>query len=45
MAYDRAAHKYSDDYQEVLWAAADDVMLRRQVSSIYDHSYLRIMRK
>jgi len=45
IAYDRATQKYSDDYQEVLWAVADDVMLRRQVSNIYDHSYLRIMRE
>ena len=25
IAYDRATQKYSDDYQEVLWAVADDV--------------------
>jgi hypothetical protein len=29
VAYERAPQKYSDDYQEVLWTAADDVMLRR----------------
>ncbi|MGH7036830.1 MAG: AAA family ATPase [Stellaceae bacterium] len=43
LAYDRATQKYSDDYQEVLWAVADDVMLRRQVSDIYSNSYMRII--
>jgi len=42
-AYDGATQKYSDDYQEVLWAVADGKMLRRQVSEIFDTSYLRIM--
>lgn len=41
--YDRATQKYSDDYQEVLWAIADDHLLRRQTTDIYDKSYLRIM--
>jgi uncharacterized protein len=45
LAYDKATQKYSDDYQEVLWAVADDVMLRRQVTGIYDGSYLRIMKE
>lgn len=43
-AYETATQKYSDDYQEVLWAVADDVLLRRQVSVIFDKSYLRIMK-
>ncbi len=42
--YDKATQKYSDDYQEVLWAVSDHVILRRQVSEIYDQSYLRIMK-
>jgi len=41
--YDRATQKHSDDYQEVLWAIADDHMLRRQTTDIYEKSYLRIM--
>lgn len=41
--YDRATQKYSDDYQEVLWAIADDHLLRRQTSDIFEKSYLRIM--
>ncbi|WP_338662419.1 ATP-binding protein [Pararoseomonas sp. SCSIO 73927] len=41
--YDRATQKYSDDYQEVLWALADDHLLRRQTTDIYEKSYLRIM--
>jgi uncharacterized protein len=43
LAYEKATQKYKDDYQEVLWAVADDVMLRRQVSDIFDKSYRRIM--
>lgn len=43
MIYDRATQKYSDDYQEVLWALADDHLLRRQTTDIYEKSYLRIM--
>ena len=42
-AYESATQKYSDDYQEVLWAVADAVLLRRQVSEIFDTSYTRIM--
>lgn len=45
LAYEKATQKYSDDYQEVLWAVADDVMFRRQVSEIYKKSYQRIMAK
>jgi hypothetical protein len=43
IVYDRATQKYSDDYQEVLWAIADDHLLRRQTTDIFDKSYLRIM--
>lgn len=42
-AYSKATLKYKDDYAEVLWAVADDSMLQRQLTEIYDHSYLRIM--
>lgn len=41
--YDKATQKYSDDYQEVLWAVADHHLLRRQTTDIYLKSYLRIM--
>jgi Cdc6-like AAA superfamily ATPase len=41
--YDKATQKYGDDYQEVLWALADDHLLRRQTTSVYEKSYLRIM--
>ena len=41
--YDTAVQKYSDDYEEVLWALADHHLLRRQTTEIYDKSYLRIM--
>jgi hypothetical protein len=41
--YEHATQKYSDDYQEVLWALADDHLLRRQTTDIYEKSYLRIM--
>ena len=40
--YEKATQKYNNDYQEVLWAVADDSSLRRQVKEIYD-SYKRIM--
>jgi len=43
IAYDKATQKYSDDYQEVLWAVADSKILRRQISEIYENSYLSIM--
>jgi hypothetical protein len=42
-AYEKATQKYKNDYEEVLWSVADDSDLRRQVSEIYDKSYLRIM--
>ncbi len=41
-AYEKATQKYNNDYQQVLWAVADDSSLRRQVKEIYD-SYKRIM--
>lgn len=41
--YDRATQKYLNDYEEVLWALADDHLLRRQTTDIYDKSYSRIM--
>jgi uncharacterized protein len=41
--YDTAVQKYSDDYEEVLWALADHHLLRRQTSDIYGKSYLKIM--
>lgn len=41
--YDKATQKYSDDYQEVLWALADRHTLRRQTTDIYEKSYRRIM--
>ena len=42
-AYEIATQKYSDDYQEVLWAIVDSPMLRRQVTEIFETSYQRIM--
>ncbi|MBY0225666.1 MAG: ATP-binding protein [Hyphomicrobium sp.] len=42
-AYLMAVHKRSDDYEEVLWAVADDTMLERQTAEIYSRSYLPIM--
>ena len=41
-SYEKATQKYNNDYQQVLWAVADDLSLRRQVKEIYD-SYKRIM--
>jgi hypothetical protein len=41
--YETATQKYNNDYEPVLWAAADGHELRRRSSDIYD-SYLRIMR-
>lgn len=41
-AYEKATKKYSDEYEEVLWAAADDKELSRRSSDIYT-SYQRIM--
>ena len=40
--YEKAVKKYSDDYEEVLWAAADDKELSRRSADIYE-SYIRIM--
>jgi hypothetical protein len=39
----KATKKYSDDYEEVLWAVADDKELSRRSTDIFN-SYLRIMR-
>ncbi|RYG87244.1 MAG: ATP-binding protein [Alphaproteobacteria bacterium] len=36
-------HKNSEDYEQVLWAVADGGILKRQVSEIYEKSYLPIM--
>lgn len=36
-------NKNSEDYEEVLWAVADGGLLRRQVTDIYEKSYLPIM--
>lgn len=41
--YEKATQKYSDTYQEVLWALADRHSLRRQTTEIYTSSYLPIM--
>ncbi len=41
--YETAIQKYSDDYEEVLWALADHHLLRRQTTDVYETSYLRIM--
>lgn len=43
LAYDKATQKYSADYEEVLWAVAAKPTLRRQLSDIYDNSYLPMM--
>lgn len=40
--YEAATQKYNNDYEAVLWAAADGHELRRRSSDIYA-SYLRIM--
>ena len=45
LAYDNATQKYSDDYQEVLWAFADKALLRRQLTPVYNESYLPIMKR
>jgi Cdc6-like AAA superfamily ATPase len=45
LAYDKAVQKYSDDYEEVLWAVADSQSFRRQISEIYDKSYTSIMKQ
>lgn len=40
--YDKATQKYTDHYEEVLWAVADMPHLRRQIREIYQNSYLRV---
>lgn len=42
-AYEKATQKYKTDYDEVLWAFADDSQLRRQITEVYDRSYARIV--
>jgi hypothetical protein len=42
-AYEMATQKQSDDYEEVLWAVADDTMLNRKTRDVYTESYLPIM--
>jgi hypothetical protein len=41
--YEKATQKYSDTYQEVLWALADKHSLRRQTTEVYEKSYLPFM--
>jgi Cdc6-like AAA superfamily ATPase len=41
-SYELATQKYKDEYQQVLWAVADDSKLRRQMKDIHE-SYKRIM--
>jgi hypothetical protein len=41
--YEHATRKYTDGYEEVLWAVADDKELSRRSTDIFN-SYLRIMR-
>lgn len=45
LAYQKATEKTKNkvEYEEALWALADKAESRRQVSSIYEQSYLRIM--
>lgn len=42
-AYDKAVKKNVDQYEEIVWAIADHYELERNVQSIYQNSYLRIM--
>ncbi|MGQ2989772.1 MAG: AAA family ATPase [Brevundimonas sp.] len=44
-AYELATqkHKLSEDYQDVLWSVADGTLMSRQVSDIFQNSYLEIM--
>lgn len=42
--YEIATKKYSDSYEEVLWALVDKPTLTRQSANIYNESYLPIMR-
>lgn len=39
--YEKATKKYNNDYEEVLWAVADDPLLSRRSSEIFS-SYLRV---
>jgi uncharacterized protein len=41
-AYNRATRKYTDDYEEILWAVADSPLLERPSSQIFQ-SYKRIL--
>jgi len=43
-AYEIATKKYSDSYEEVLWALVDKPTLTRQSANIYNESYVPIMR-
>ena len=42
ISYEKATKKYNDDYEEVLWAVADDKLLSRRSIDIFQ-SYQRIM--
>src|SRR5262249_3597352 len=42
--YEKATRKYKNDYEEVLWAVADDHQLQRPTNEILQ-SYLRIMER
>ncbi len=44
-AYELATRKHgnSEDYEEVLWAVADGNLLQRQMTVIYEQSYLALM--
>ena len=42
-AYEIATKKYSDSYEEVLWALVDRPTLTRQSANIYNESYLPIV--
>ena len=41
--YEKASLKYKADYESILWAIADDSLLKRRSTDIYT-SYVRIMR-
>lgn len=41
--YEKAVRKYNNDYEEVLWAVADDNLLKRRSTDIFK-SYQRVMR-
>jgi hypothetical protein len=41
-AYELATQKYTNEYDKVLWAVADNSSLRRQIKDIYD-SYKQLM--